>query len=119
MSSRRVHRTAVVAVALLVAGCSSTGTEGPTSLPGQQAPSKAAQAAAEEHNREQAHTAQQDRRAELGAATQAKLAQAQATATKLNEAAQTRLNEERATQAEHETRLNEAASTRLGAVSTP
>ena len=92
MNRTRVPRSALIAVALVVAGCSSTGTEGPTSVPGQQAPSKATQAAAEELNRDAASAAQDERRAKLQEAARAELEEAQATRTKLNEAASTRLD---------------------------
>ena len=121
MSSRRVRRSALVAVALVVAGCSSTGTEGQTSVPGQQAPSKqSAQAATEERQGAVVQAMRQDRQARLEQAARAALDAARTEQTRLNEAARARLAEAiRAAQAEREAQLNEAATTRLSAGSEP
>ena len=120
MSSRRVHRSALVAVALVVAGCSSTGTEGQTSVPGQPAPSKqSAQATAEERQRDVAQATQQERQTRLEQSARAKLEEVQAEQSTLKEAARTRLAEvARAAQAERQARLNETTTTQMGANST-
>lgn len=86
MRSRSVHKGALVAVALVLAGCSATGTEGPTSSPAQQGPSKESEQAEARH-REVTRTAEQQRRAKREEAARANLEAARA---KLNEGARAR-----------------------------
>jgi uncharacterized lipoprotein YmbA len=95
MSSKKRHKIVLVAAALVVAGCSSTGTEGQTTtLPGPQPSSKqSAQEAAEERQREVTQATRQ-RQAKLEQAARAALEEARAEQTKLNEAATTRLDAE-------------------------
>ena len=121
MNTKKVYRGALVAFALALAGCSSTGTEGRTSVPGQQAPSKqSAHVAAETRQSAVTKAAQKDRQAMLEQAARVTLQDARGEQTKLNEAARARLAEATAAaQAERQARLNEAATTRLNADSTP